>query len=148
MFYCRAQQLLKWLASIWVPVLQLAATAEPGQSILVRRIGLEWERWLRGRALLNKIWQWTALLLSPSENDTVNGRQKGVQVRSVYCFCHYWHTVAVAYQWLTSTEMQIQKLAYPVAKTANGSREGGWSEGEHGGSWWHASSWSVLAFVR
>lgn len=65
MFYCRARQLLKWLASIWVPVLQLAATAEPRQSISVRRIGLESERWHMGRALLNKIWQWTALLLIP-----------------------------------------------------------------------------------
>lgn len=44
MFYCRARQLLKWLASIWVPVLQLAASAEAGRSISMRRIGLERER--------------------------------------------------------------------------------------------------------
>lgn len=71
MFYCRARQLLKWLASIWVPLLQLAAPAEPGQSISMRRIGLEWERWRMGRVLLSRMWQQAALLLFPWEDDTL-----------------------------------------------------------------------------
>lgn len=92
MFYCRARQLLKWLASIWVHVLQLAATAEPGQSISMRRIGLEWERWRMGRRLLNRIWQWITLLLFPKgRRHTVDRRQWRVQVRGLQ---HYWHTVA------------------------------------------------------
>lgn len=65
MFYCRAQQLLKWLASIWVPLLQLAATAEPEQSISMRRVDLEWEKWRMERVLLYRIWQQAALLLFP-----------------------------------------------------------------------------------
>lgn len=37
MFYCSAQQLLQWLASIQMNLLQLAATSEPGQSFATRR---------------------------------------------------------------------------------------------------------------
>lgn len=76
MFHCRARQLLKWLASIWGPLLQLAATAEPGQSISMKRIGLECKRWRMGRVLLNRTWQQAALLLFPKGRwHTVNGRQ-------------------------------------------------------------------------
>lgn len=40
MFYYSAQRLLQWLASIQMNLLQLAATAEPGQSIVMRRIAV------------------------------------------------------------------------------------------------------------
>lgn len=40
MFYCSAQQLLQWLASIQMNLLQLAATAEHGQSVAMRRIAV------------------------------------------------------------------------------------------------------------
>lgn len=150
MLYCRAQQLLKWRASIWGPVLQLAATAEPGQSILVRTIALEWERWHMGRALWNKIWQWTALLLTPKgrwhcrwEAEEGSG-----------------HKVLLLLPLLTHTGNEVSVLAlnskcrgclttHPLLlRAANGSRKTGWSEGESRASWWQASSWSVLAFVR
>lgn len=65
MFYCGARQLLKWLASIWVPLLQLAATAESGQSISMRRIGLEWKRWRMGRVCGNRL----TCCYSPREDD-------------------------------------------------------------------------------
>ncbi len=112
MFYCRARQLLKWLASIWVPLLQLAATAEPEQSISMRRVGLDWERWegfcsteygnrLPGCYSLredDKLWM----------GDSGEFRSEGSDIPDI-----------TDTQWqgshLTSNETQIWKLAYLVA---------------------------------
>lgn len=119
MFYCRARQLLKWLASIWVPLLQLAAPAEPGQSISMRRIGLEWGRWRTGRVSLNRMWQQAALLLFPREDDTLQMggsrefRSGGSDITDIA-------DTQRQPSHFASTEMQIRKLAYCVAPAAKG----------------------------